>query len=238
MESIGTLAGGIAHDFNNLMTAVTGYSTMLLEDLDADSPMREDLEEIKTAAERAATLTRQLLAFSRKQMLQPRVLNLNRVVDDITGLIGRLIGDHIIITKDLDRTAWPIEVDPSQIEQVLLNLAVNARDAMPSGGTLRITTGNVQLKDPSCLSLGLAEGDYVLLTVSDDGCGMDAETKAHIFEPFFSTKPVGKGTGLGLSTVHGVIKLSGGEIEVLSTPGDGTQFKIFLPRVRSDDEEQ
>lgn len=236
MESIGTLAGGIAHDFNNLMAAVTGYSTMLLMDLDEEHPFREDIEEIKKAADRAASLTRQLLAFSRKQMLQPRVLNLNAVVTDVSKMLGRLIGENIRLTTDLDPALWQVEVDPAQIEQVLINLTVNARDAMPQGGTVTITTVNMQLDSTYCRHLGLPPDDYVLLTVSDTGCGMDDVTQARIFEPFYTTKEVGKGTGLGLSTVHGIVKQSGGEIEVQSAPGRGAHFRIYLPRSRGEDE--
>jgi PAS domain S-box-containing protein len=230
MESVGTLAGGIAHDFNNLMTAVIGYSTMLMKELDPKDSIYEDLGEIKKAADRAAALTRQLLAFSRKQLLQPTVLNLNGIVTDISKMLERLIGDHIELVKELDRSLWMIEVDPGQIEQVLVNLAVNARDAMPEGGRLTINTINVELAGAYCRHLGIAPGEYIMLTVSDTGCGMSEEIQKRIFEPFFTTKEVGKGTGLGLSTVHGIIKQSDGEIEVQSTIGEGTTFRLYFPR--------
>lgn len=231
MESIGTLAGGIAHDFNNLMTAVTGYSDLALRG-SLDDSLRGKIEQIKKAGERAATLTRQLLAFSRKQMLQPEVLDLNAVVNGLITMLPRLIGEHIVVSLKLSSSLGRIKADPGQIEQVLINLAVNGRDAMPQGGCLMIETSNVHLSSPiNKVGSTIEPGHYVLLSVSDNGSGMDAEVQAQIFEPFFTTKGVGKGTGLGLSTVYGIVKQSGGNIWVYSEPGKGTAFKIYLPRV-------
>jgi two-component system cell cycle sensor histidine kinase/response regulator CckA len=232
MESIGTLAGGIAHDFNNLMTAVTGYSELALRSISADDALRPKLEVIKSAGERAAGLTRQLLAFSRKQVLQPKVLDLNSVITGIAQMLPRVIGEHIDLRFRLGDPLGQIRADPSQIEQVILNLAVNARDAMPSGGCLTIKSENVHLTGKFDRSdLTLEPGHYVMMSVSDTGFGMDAETQSHIFEPFFTTKEVGKGTGLGLSTVYGIVKQSGGGLWVYSEVGQGTSFKIYLPRV-------
>jgi PAS domain S-box-containing protein len=230
MEAVGQLAGGVAHDFNNLMTAVIGYSVLLLDELEEASPLREDVEEIKLAAERAAALTRQLLAFSRKQMLQPKVLDLNATVSHMEKMLRRLIPEDIILATALDPALERVEADPGQIEQVILNLALNARDAMPGGGRLTLETRNarVGLADAPGLE-GLRPGRYVSVVVSDTGCGMDAETRRHIFEPFFTTKEVGKGTGLGLSTVYGIVKQSGGEVRVESEPGRGTAFEVYLP---------
>jgi PAS domain S-box-containing protein len=232
MESIGTLAGGIAHDFNNLMTAVTGYSELALRSLTADHPLRPKLEVIKSAGERAAGLTRQLLAFSRKQMLQPKVLDLNTVVTGIAQMLPPVIGEHIDLRFRLGDSLGQIKADPGQIEQVIVNLAVNARDAMPSGGWVTIKTENVHFKGRfGHGDLTVEPGHYVMMSVSDTGHGMDLETQSHIFEPFFTTKEVGKGTGLGLSTVYGIIKQSGGSLWVYSEIGKGTTFKIYLPRV-------
>jgi PAS domain S-box-containing protein len=232
MESIGTLAGGIAHDFNNLMTAVTGYSELALRSLSPDDPLRPRIEVIKGAGERAAGLTRQLLAFSRKQMLQPKVLDLNSVVTGIAQMLPRVIGEHIDLRYRLGDSLGQIKADPGQIEQVIVNLAVNARDAMPGGGWLTIKTENVHFtRRFGRGDLTVEPGHYVLMAVSDTGSGMDHETQEHIFEPFFTTKEVGKGTGLGLSTVYGIIKQSGGSLLVYSEVGKGTSFKIYLPRV-------
>jgi PAS domain S-box-containing protein len=232
MESIGTLAGGIAHDFNNLMTAVTGYSDLALRSLQGDDSLRSKIEEIKKAGERAAGLTRQLLAFSRKQILQPKVLDLNTVVTGMAQMLPRLIGEHIDLRIRLGDSLGQIKADPGQIEQVLLNLAVNARDAMPDGGCLTIKTENVHLTGKLDRGdLSIEAGHYVMMTVWDTGFGMDAKTQSHIFEPFFTTKGVGKGTGLGLSTVYGIVKQSGGSLWVYSEVGAGTTFKVYLPRV-------
>jgi PAS domain S-box-containing protein len=232
MESIGTLAGGIAHDFNNLMTAVTGYSELALRTLSADHPLRPKLEVIKSAGERAAGLTRQLLAFSRKQVLQPKVLDLNGVITGIAQMLPRVIGEHIDLRFRLGESLGQIKADPGQIEQVIVNLAVNARDAMPTGGWLTIKTENIHFKGRfGHGDLTIEPGHYVMMSVSDTGHGMDLKTQSHIFEPFFTTKDVGKGTGLGLSTVYGIIKQSGGSLWVYSEVGKGTTFKIYLPRV-------
>jgi two-component system cell cycle sensor histidine kinase/response regulator CckA len=233
MEAIGRLAGGIAHDFNNLLTAITGYSELIVSDLDPESPLARDAEEIKRAAEQAAAMTQQLLAFSRRQVLQPQLMNLNEVVTQIQKMLKRLIGEDIDLVMDLAPELETIRSDRAQIEQVFMNLVVNARDAMPplKGGRVTIRTANASLIEPEASELGAQPGDYVLLTVSDTGEGMDGETLAHIFEPFFTTKEQGKGTGLGLSTVHGIVEQSGGVIKVESHPGSGTSFHVYLPVV-------
>ncbi|MDZ7373393.1 MAG: PAS domain S-box protein [candidate division KSB1 bacterium] len=231
LEAVGRLAGGIAHDFNNVLTAISGYADLILLDLEANDPIRQDVEEIKKAASRAASLTRQLLAFGRKLVLQPRVLNLNELVENLTKMLRRLIGEDIELVVDLDPELGNIHADPAQIEQVVVNLVVNARDAMPHGGRLVIETSNVALDEEYARThVDARPGNYVMLAVSDTGHGMDEATKAHIFEPFFSTK--GKDhAGLGLAQVYGIVKQSGGHIWVYSEPGHGTTFKIYLPRV-------
>lgn len=232
MEAIGRLAGGIAHDFNNLLTAINGYSALILERLDWDDPVRKDIEVINNAGERAAALTRQLLAFSRKQVLEPEVIDLNSVVADMDKILRRVIGEDIDLVTVLQPKLAPVKVDPAQVEQIILNLAVNARDAMPDGGKVTIETSNVELDEEYAKHhVSATPGSYVMLAVSDAGVGMDAETQKRIFEPFFTTKK-GEGTGLGLSTVYGIVKQSGGNIWVYSEPGQGTTFKIYLPRVK------
>jgi PAS domain S-box-containing protein len=232
MESIGRLAGGVAHDFNNLLTVINGYSRLLLDRLTAGDPLRDGLEEIHKAGERAAGLTQQLLAFSRKQVLQPRVLDLNRVVGEMRPMLARLMGEDVEVCVKLRAEATTIFADPHQLERVLMNLAVNSRDAMPHGGEFTIETGVAEWgESDGQLRTGAHAGPYVTLTVSDTGVGMNEETRGHIFEPFFTTKGVGKGTGLGLPTIHGIVEQSGGYIEIDSEMGRGTTFKIYLPRV-------
>jgi two-component system cell cycle sensor histidine kinase/response regulator CckA len=232
MEAVGRLAGGIAHDFNNLLTSILGYCDLVLGQLDKSSALRPDIEEIEKAGERAAALTRQLLAFSRKQMIEPRVIALNDVVLDASKMLGRLIGENIDLVTALDSDLGHVQADPGQIEQVLVNLAVNAKDAMPQGGRLLIETKNIDSYEPySSAYRQTNPGRYILLAVSDNGSGMDAETQRHIFEPFYTTKERGKGTGLGLATVYGIVKQNIGDIWVHSEPGKGSRFEVYLPRV-------
>jgi len=232
MEGIGRLAAGVAHDFNNLLTAIGGRCYLVLNALTSENPIRREIEIIQDAAERAAKLTHQLLAFSRKQILDPCVLDLNATVTGIEPLLRRMIREDIEIATALDSAAGRVKADAGQIEQVLLNLAVNASDAMPNGGWLTLATGNVTLDEAYARTHAEVEpGPYVMLSVSDTGHGMTAEVQAHIFEPFFTTKEVGKGTGLGLATVYGIAKQSGGHITVHSEPGHGAVFKLYLPRV-------
>jgi len=231
MEAVGRLAGGIAHDFNNLLMVISGYTEFLLERLGAEPHLRGPAQEIASAAERASSLTRQLLAFSRKQMLAPRIVNLNDVVSENLKMLTRMIGEDIDLVMVPNADLWPVRADAGQIEQVVMNLAVNARDAMPSGGKLTIETSNVTLdEDYARVHAPLHPGDYVMIAITDTGNGMDPDTQSHIFEPFFTTKGP-KGTGLGLSTVYGIVKQSGGYIWVYSEVGRGTTFKIYLPRV-------
>lgn len=232
MEAIGQLTGGIAHDFNNLLTVIMGYSEIMLSSLKSGDPLREEVQQIVQAGHRASMLTRQLLAFSHKQVVQPQRLDFNRIVANLTPMLRRLIGEDIELVSVGAKALWLVYADPSQIEQAIVNLTVNARDAMPQGGKLTIETANVDLDEnftrqhPS-----LKPGAYVMLSVIDTGSGMDADTQAHLFEPFFTTKEKGKGTGLGLSTVYRIIQQSGGSIFVHSEPGLGTAFTIYLPRV-------
>src|SRR5450759_4051580 len=229
MEAIGELAGGIAHDFNNLLTVISGFTELMLVTTDSRDSRHADLLEVQKAAERAATLTRQLLAFSRRQVLQLQVLDVNELVEGIKALLQRTMSEDIELVMALG-VVNPIRVDASQLEQVLLNLALNARDAMPDGGELRFVTEMVTVDD-AVQYPPMTQGRYVRLTVSDTGVGMPPETQAHIFEPFFTTKPLGKGTGLGLATVYGIITQSGGFIEVDSQVGRGTSFAIYFPAV-------
>lgn len=233
MEAMGRLAGGIAHDFNNLLTAIKGNAAMVLDSLPPGSPDAICLQELDAAATRAAGLTRQLLAFSRRQVLQTQVLDLNAIIIEARPLLGRLIREDIEVVVTPDATAPHVRADRSQIDQVLLNLAVNARDAMPHGGVLSLRTMNVLFDPARSAIIGLPRGRYVLLSVSDSGSGMDAETRARIFEPFFTTKERGKGTGLGLAIVYGIVRQSGGAIEVDTTPGSGATFNVYLPACES-----
>jgi PAS domain S-box-containing protein len=231
MEAVGRLAGGVAHDFNNLLTVITGRCELLLRRLGETGPLSRDANLVLEAARRAGALTRQLLAFSRKQVLAPKVLDLNVVVADTETILRRLIGEDVELVTILGAPLGRVKADQGQIEQVIMNLAVNARDAMPRGGRLCIETAAITLEDgDGRVQAGMRPGAYVLLRVSDTGCGMDAETMSHLFEPFFTTKGPGKGTGLGLCTVYGIVKQSGGDIRVTSEPGKGTTFKIYLPR--------
>ncbi|MFZ0733841.1 MAG: PAS domain-containing protein [Candidatus Sulfotelmatobacter sp.] len=232
MEAVGRLAGGVAHDFNNLLTVILGYSQILTDSVPANSLLANSTAQIKSAAEKAAGITRQLLAFSRKQVLTPRVINLNDVLLDLDSLLRRLIGEDIEVLTVPQKGLGAVKADPGQIEQVIMNLALNARDAMPNGGKLTLETANATLDDTYAREHQPVEpGPYVMLAVSDTGEGMSAETQARIFEPFYTTKEVGKGTGLGLSMVYGIVKQSGGNIWVYSEPGRGTTFKIYLPRI-------
>jgi PAS domain S-box-containing protein len=231
MEAIGRLAGGIAHDFNNLLSIILSYSAMMMEALSLDDPLRADAEQIAIAGQRARDLTRQLLAFSRRQMLRPEVLDLGEVVRGVEPMLRRVLGEDIELTISLAQPGSLVKADPGQIQQILMNLVVNARDAMPDGGQLWIETADVVLDEAHVRGHVRARpGPHVCLTVSDTGVGLDEETRARIFEPFFTTKPRGKGTGLGLSTVLGIVQQSGGHVTVESTPDEGASFRVFLPR--------
>ena len=235
VESIGQLAGGIAHDFNNLLTVINSYSDMLLSEIEYHNPLHHGLAEIKEAGYRAATLTHQLLAFSRQQVLKPKVLDLNALVENIMKLLRRLIGENINLSICPAPNLGRVKADPTQIEQVIMNLTVNARDAMPQGGQLTIETTNIELADTTSSKQGsMLSGSYVMLTVNDTGCGMDANTQARVFEPFFTTKEPGRGTGLGLSTAYGIVKQSGGYIDFSSEVGKGSMFRIYLPQVEDE----
>jgi signal transduction histidine kinase/ActR/RegA family two-component response regulator len=233
MEAVGRLAGGVAHDFNNLLTAILGYTNLVLDELGPEHASRPDVEQIQHAAESAAALTRQLLAFSRRQVLQPEILDLNVVVGGIESLLRRLTGEQVQLVTELAPSVGPIHADQGQLEQVLMNLALNARDAMSRGGRFVIATTDVTVDSDLVRShRGLTTGDYVLLRVSDTGTGMDAHVQAHLFEPFFTTKKRGEGTGLGLATVYGIVKQSGGYVAVDTEVGVGTTFRIYLPHTQ------
>lgn len=239
MEAVGRLAGGVAHDFNNLLTVMDCHVQFLLQDLDESTPQRPDVEAIKKATENAAALTRQLLAFSRKQILQPKLINLNDSITNIQSLLGRLLGETVNTVTRLDPTLGQMKADPGQIEQVLMNLAVNARDAMPAGGTLTIQTRAVVVSDVQAkVRPGMRPGPHALLAVSDTGEGIPDDVRPHIFEPFFTTKEVGQGTGLGLATVYGIVKQSGGVIDLVSSRGKGTTFNLYFPLASTDAPEQ
>jgi PAS domain S-box-containing protein len=238
MEAVGRLAAGVAHDFNNLLTIIIGYSDLMLEQFVAGDPRRAYLTEVRSAGERAVGLTRQLLAFSRQQVLAPQVLDLNTLVANLTKMLKRLIGEDIDLVFNPQSSTATVKADPGHIEQVLMNLAVNARDAMPRGGRLTIGTSQVQVDEAyNTTHFSIPTGPYIMLAVSDTGCGMDKDTQAHMFEPFFTTKAPGSGTGLGLATVYGIVQQSGGYIYVYSEPGAGATFKIYLPIIMGEPEE-
>ena len=233
MEAVGQLAGGVAHDFNNILTAIVGYADLLAAEVGQNSQQREDIEEIRKAARRAAALTRQLLSFSRKQVLEPRIVDVNGVVLNLDKMLRSLMSENIELKTEFAEDLDAARVDPNQLEQVIMNLAINARDAMPDGGTLTIETANATLdEDYAAKHVAVIPGDYVMLAVTDTGSGMTEATKARIFEPFFTTKPAGRGTGLGLSTVYGIVKQSGGNIWLYSEPNKGTAFKVYLPAIK------
>ena len=232
LEAIGRLAGGIAHDFNNILSIIMGHGELLLAMGAVDEQTRSGLEQMRRAADRAASLTQQLLAFSRKQVLQPRVLDLNETVASVQKMLTRVIGEDIELIGNLSSELMLVRADPGQLEQVVMNLLVNARDAMPQGGKITMETANIEIRDEH-LDLDLPPGRYVMLKVTDTGHGMDSATLSHVFEPFFTTKPMGKGTGLGLATVYGIVKQSGGSVCAESEAGRGTAFRVYLPAVES-----
>jgi len=230
MEAVGKLAGGVAHDFNNLLSVITGYSELLLTRIDSRNPARGEIEQIHKAGERAAALTQQLLAYSRRQVMNPKMLRMDEVVENLGKMLRWLIGEDIDFATETQEDLWTVLADPGQIEQILMNLCINARDAMPAGGKLVVSTLNVTLEAPLVeRELTIPPGRYATLQVADNGSGMDEEILSRIFEPFFTTKDQGKGTGLGLATVYGIVKQSEGYIRVVSTPGEGTTFSVYLP---------
>jgi len=231
MDAIGRLAGGVAHDFNNMLSVVLSYTDLILGDMKPEDPMRADLEEIRKAGERAATLTRQLLAFSHQQVVLPTIVDLNQILGGIEKMLGRLLGADVELTMLPTPRLGKVKADPGQLEQIIMNLVVNARDAMPHGGRLTIQTNNTELDERYASEhLGVRSGPHVMLAVTDTGIGMDRETQAQVFEPFFTTKEKGKGTGLGLSIVFGIVKQNGGHVWLYSEPGKGSTFKVYLPR--------
>ena len=234
LEALGRLAGGIAHDFNNILSIIMGHGELLLATASLDADGKNGVDQIRRAADRAASLTQQLLAFSRKQVLQPRVLDLNETVSGVQKMLTRVIGEDIELVANLSATPMTVRADPGQLEQVLMNLAVNARDAMPQGGKIRMETGYVEMSAEEARDVDLPPGRYVMLKVIDTGRGMDRATLSHVFEPFFTTKPVGKGTGLGLAMVYGIVKQSGGGIRVESEADRGTGFRLYLPAVEGE----
>ena len=235
MESVGRLAGGVAHDFNNLLTIINGYAQLGLMDSEPGSPNQEYLLAIQNAVDKSTNLTRQLLTFARKQSVSPKVIDLNEAVVGMLKMLQRLIGENIHLSWQAEAGLWHIKVDPTQIDQILANLCVNARDAIADVGKITIETANITIEDGGRAHEGYEPGDYVKLTVSDNGCGIDEETQSHIFEPFFTTKGVGEGTGLGLATVYGIVKQNNGTIDLQSKPGSGTTFAIYLPRYVGND---
>ena len=238
LEALGRLAGGISHDFNNLLTVILGYGDIMKRHLPEADPLRRNLDEIIKASERATALTRQLIAFSRKQVMHPQILDLNTVVADLDETLRGMIGEDVELRVERQTCLGNIKADPMQLERVIMNLVVNARDAMPQGGTLSIETGDLSFDESDERDQpSVAPGDYVMLAISDTGCGMSEDTRQHLFEPFFTTKELGKGTGLGLSIVYGIVKQSGGDIWVNSEEGRGTTFKIYFPRVEVDTED-
>jgi signal transduction histidine kinase len=238
MESVGRLAGGVAHDFNNMLGVILGHAEMALQQPGLENPVRESLEEIRAATVHSADLTRQLLAFARRQTVAPRVVDLNHTVQGMLKMVQRMVGEEVRLDWSPAANLWPVRVDPSQVDQMLVNLCVNARDAIRGVGTLSIATENSSLDEAFCTDHpGSAPGEYVVLGVSDDGCGMDTETVSHLFEPFFTTKGIGEGTGLGLATVYGAVKQNSGFIDVRTAPGHGTTFRIFLPRYEGPSEQ-
>jgi len=231
MESVGRLAGGVAHDYNNMLSVILGYTEMAMEQVDPDGPIYDNLKEVYTAGKRSIDITSQLLAFARKQIVRPIVMDLNETIDEMLKMLRRLIGEDIDFAWEPAIGLWPVKMDPSQIDQILANLCVNARDAISDIGKITIETQNVELDEQYCADhTGFVPGQFVMLAVSDNGCGMDKETREHIFEPFFTTKDIGKGTGLGLAMIYGIVKQNNGFVNVYSEPGIGTTFKVFLPR--------
>ena len=235
MEAVGRLAAGVAHDFNNLLTVIQSCATMLTQELPASSQGNADAQAILNASRRAVELTQQLLAFSRRQVLQPQRIDVSHQIEAFLGMLRRAIGTDIAVETELARDIWPVFADPGQLERVLMNLGVNARDAMPNGGTLRLRTENVVLESVHASeAVGLSPGAYVRIVIEDTGTGIDPSVLPHIFEPFVTTKPQSLGTGLGLSTVYGIIEQTGGTIRVDTTPGRGSRFSVYLPRAEGD----